>query len=441
MAENISKFLADSTQYYNDRVNSEIERNRKSNFSIAIIDKNGHLATDEYKVTATLDHIDFNFGANIFMLGEYDTEAKNKQYEEEFLKLFNAATIPLYWSGTEPREGYLRYDADSPRDQYRRPPADYVVDYCEKHDLKMKGHPLFWHEFLPKWIPSNYEILKRYIIKRFEEISERYAGRVPLFDVVNEPSRIFDVYMRDRYKGCNVIVPEDDYCVWLFHLARQYFPANKLILNDTVEASFTDFRGKYSGYYLNIKDLLGKGVPIDEIGLQCHCGAMGPTNVYNAERFLTVLDTYADLGKPINISEIAIPSKIDNVENEALQAEAVERLYKAAFSHEAVTGITWWNLPDDGIAATNRVAGNENIPSVGLIAPDYHEKESYKRLYRLIREEWTTTETDKTDTGILRFRGFYGRYKITLEKNGEAPRTFTLDFSKNTLLAQTIWLY
>ncbi len=440
MAENISKHLADSFAYYDSRVDKEIERNRKGDLSIVLIGKDGNPSNEKYKITATLDCIDFNFGANIFMLGEYEDQIKNAKYEEKFLKLFNAATVPLYWSGTEPREGYLRYDADTPRDQYRRPPADLVVDYCKKHNLKMKGHPLFWHEFLPKWLPTNYEMLKPYIVKRFEEIAERYAKCIPLFDVVNEPSRIFDVYMRDRYKDCNAIVPEDDYCVWLFALARQYFPAAKLILNDTVEASFTDFRGKYSGYYLNIKDLLGRGVPIDEIGLQCHCGAMGPANVYNSERLLAVLDTYAELGKPINISEIAIPSKIDNVENEALQAEAAERLYKAAFSHAAVTGVTWWNLPDDGIIASKRVAGNENIPSVGLIATDYHEKESYKRLYRLIREEWTTAVSDSITSGVMRFRGFYGKYKITLEKDGDAPRTFTLDFAKNSPTVQRIWL-
>ena len=61
----------------------------------------------------------------------------------------------------------------------------------------------------------------------FAEISERYAGCVERFDVVNEPSRIYDVYMRDRAsRDAAYLLPEDDYCVWMFNLARQYFPAN-----------------------------------------------------------------------------------------------------------------------------------------------------------------------------------------------------------------------
>jgi hypothetical protein len=41
--------------------------------------------------------LDFHFGCNIFMLGEYDSPEKNKLYEEKFTALFNTATLPLYW--------------------------------------------------------------------------------------------------------------------------------------------------------------------------------------------------------------------------------------------------------------------------------------------------------------------------------------------------------
>lgn len=164
--------------------------------------------------------------------------------------------------------------------------------------------------------------------------------------------------MRDRARGGSFPLPKDDYCLWLFNLARQLFPSNTLILNDTVGASFHEFRGKYSGYYLNIKDLLSRGARIDEIGMQCHLGDHGGENVCNGERLCNVLDTFAALGKPINISEISIPSEFDGVVDEDLQAEAAEQLYKICFSHPAVTGLTWRNLPDDGVAATKqRMAG------------------------------------------------------------------------------------
>ena len=172
--------------------------------------------------------------------------------------------------------------------------------------------------------------------------------------------------------------------------------------------------GKYSGYYLNIKDLLSRGVPIDEIGMQCHLGDRGGENVYNGERLYNVLDTYASLDRPINISEISIPSVIEGEKDEDLQALAAEQLYKICFSHPALSGITWWNLTDDGVLTTKRKAGDENLPSTGLIDGSYNEKPAYKALHRLIHEEWTTNETLTTSTGSVRFRGFYGKYEITV---------------------------
>lgn len=422
-----------------ERAERDIERNRKGSFELVFLYKDGK-CPEKAKVHAKLKRIDFNFGANIFMLGEYDDSERNKLYGEKFCKLFNSASIPLYWEGTEPQQGYLRYAKGTKRDVYRRPPADEMEEFCLAHGLRMKGHPLFWHEFVPKWLPDDYRDLKPLIVKRFSEIAERYKDTVESFDVVNEPSRIYDVYMRDRRnheRKC--IVPEDDYCLWMFDLARKYFPSNKLILNDTMEASFMEFRGKYSGYYLNIKDLLSRGAQIDEIGLQCHVGDWGPENLYNSEILYNILDTYASLGKTMNISEIGIPSVFEGETDEELQALAAERLYKACFSHPNMTGITWWNLPDDGILTTKRVAGAENLPSTGLIDENYNEKAAYKALDRLINKEWTTDVVTEASEGTAAFRGFYGEYEITVT-DGDKSIVKNIKLNKNMSKVQKIVL-
>lgn len=425
MTENkVYQYIKDGESAFSARADRDIERNRKGDFELVISDAEGNPVKGA-KVNVRMTQIDFNFGANIFMLGEYDTDEQNRRYEEEFCKLFNSAAVPLYWEGTEPTRGYLRYSTDTKRDCYRRPPADAVRDFCRDRGLRMKGHPLFWHEFVPHWLPDDFNELKPFIVKRFEEISERYAKDFERFDVVNEPSRIYDVYMRDRRNPrAKCIVPDDNYLPWIFGLADRLFPTNTLILNDTVGASFEEFRGKYSGFYLNIASLLDRGVRIDEIGMQCHLGGNGPKNVYNSEILYDVLDTYAVLGKPINISEISIPSNFDGVADEELQALAAERLYKTCFSHESVTGITWWNLPDDGVLTTKRVAGNENLPSTALIDGDYNEKPAYKTLDRLINREWTTNVTVNTNEfGIASFRGFYGKYDITIADGKNESKT------------------
>lgn len=224
MTENrIYQYIKDGESTFSARADRDIEQNRKGNFELLISDADGNPVKGA-NVRARMTQIDFNFGANIFMLGEYDTEEQNKRYEEEFCKLFNSAAVPLYWEGTEPQQDRLRYNADTKRDCYRRPPADAVRDFCLKHGLRMKGHPLFWHEFVPHWLPDNFNELKPLIVKRFEEIAERYARDFECFDVVNEPSRIYDVYMRDRRNpNAKCIVPDDNYLPWIFGLADRLF--------------------------------------------------------------------------------------------------------------------------------------------------------------------------------------------------------------------------
>ena len=422
MEKEIYRHIRAGEDYVRDRADADIERNRKGLFEL-ILCEGGKPLTGDVRAELRQTGIDFNFGANIFMLNQYDADAQNRLYEREFMKIFNSAAIPLYWEGTEPRQGELRYSADTPNDLYRRPPADIVADFCEANGIRMKGHPLFWHEFIPEWLKKyTFTEIKYLVEKRFAEIAERYSKRCERFDVVNEPSRIYDVYMSSRAGSWSYMLPEDDYCLWMFDLARRYFPANTLILNDTVGASFHEFRGKYSGYYLNIKDLLSRGAKIDEIGMQCHLGDRGGENVYNGERLYNVLDTYACLGKPINISEISIPSKIQGENDEELQALAAEQLYKICFSHPALTGITWWNLPDDGVLTTKRKAGDENLPSTGLIDGDYNEKAAYKALDRLINTEWRTDETLCTSTGVAKFKGFYGSYELTVTAGDKVYR-------------------
>lgn len=436
--QEISSYIRDGIAVLSRRTNRDIEKNRKNNFTIVIKTKDGDVLND-VDVKLTLKKHDFDFGANIFMLGQYDEDRTNNLYEKEFLKIFNTAVVPLYWEGTEPKQNFLRYSSKAISEMYRRPPVDYVIDFCKKNDIRTKGHVLLWHEFVPRWLPEDYSDIKPFIVKRFKEIGERYSDIIQSFDVVNEPSRIYDVYMRDRYRGAKCFLPEEGYIKWAFDLARRYFPSNKLILNDTVGASFHEFRGIYSGYYLNIKDLLSHGVDIDEIGMQCHLGGAGGENVYNAERFYNVLDTYALLGKTINISEISIPSEIDGVLCEDLQEEAAVQLYKVAFSHPAVTGIIWWNMTDDGVMVTKRKAGDENMPSTGLIDKNYNEKKAYKALCNLINNEWKTKLTTKINDGILQFNGFYGTYDVEFMYDGRVHKE-KIKFIKGSKAVKYIYL-
>jgi hypothetical protein len=90
-----------------------------------------------------------------------------------------------------------------------------------------------------------------------------------------------------------------------------------------------------------------------------------------------------------------------------------------------MAGITWWNLGDGtAVKGENRALG-------GLVDENLAPKESYCTLDRLINREWKTRLSAKTDAqGVLRFRGFYGKYAVKVTA-GDKTQEFSIDLSKS----------
>lgn len=94
MKEKLESYLKESEEIYRTRTDRDIEQNRKGSFELILTDTHGK-PLENCTVTAEMTALDFNFGCNIFMLGEYDSPEKNRLYEEKFTALFNTATLPL----------------------------------------------------------------------------------------------------------------------------------------------------------------------------------------------------------------------------------------------------------------------------------------------------------------------------------------------------------
>lgn len=420
----IRKNMEIGKEYYLARADRDIEKNRKGDFNITITKYGKPL--DGAEVSYKLKKIDFDFGCNIFMLDQYEDKNQQDTYLKQWKNLFNTAVVPLYWEGTEPEKGRLRYTKDTANDVYRRPPAGRVVEYCKENGIALKGHPLFWHEIIPKWLPESWDELMPLIEKRFKEISELFSDDISVFDCVNEPARIWDMTHEHRSDGYKMIAPPDGYLEQVFALGKKYFSDNELILNEATGAAICEFKGIYGGYYQLIERLLNQGLKIDRVGLQCHIGDSDYfKNVFNAERFYGVLDGYSKLGKPLVLSEIGL-----STDDEELQAEATEQLYKICFSIDKMSGIFWWNLDDNGILTQkDRNAVGENLPFAGLCR-NGREKPVYKVLDHLINHEWTTVGESILKDGKCDFRGFYGSYEITV-KDGANTKIFYADYLKN----------
>lgn len=411
------------------RIESNIEKYRKGDAALTVVDKNGKPVANATVVIQQKTH-EFKFGCNLFALHQLPTPELNSKYESAFTSLFNFATIPFYWEGLEPQKDSLRFKEGS-APIWRRPPPDEMVKWCKDHNILIKGHPMLYikSKFLPSWIPKNDpEGLKSLAAKHMAQLSERYGDDVAIWDVVNEEVA--------RLKNPKVwhAAPKD-YLAWAFQKADSLFPARtKLLINDETITSHDSTQE----YVDMVAGLLRRNIRVDGIGIQFH--------MHYAEKFLKgeyfppakMHEAYQKLSvfnKPLWVTEITIHGTGENGPRK--QGKIVENIYKLWFSEPNMKGITWWNFADGTAYNT------ENASLGGILDSNMNPKPAYVALDRLINHEWRTNVTLKTDAnGIVKFRGFHGGYSVKATTAGQksaAAQSFELS-SGNQLNKATIVL-
>lgn len=425
--KNILEFFESQKSFYEKKVSEGIEQNRKGNARIQIFDKNGSIIPFA-NIKITQKTHEFRFGANIFMLDELETTEKNEKYKRYFADVFNMATLPFYWDALEPEQGKPRYAKNSPK-IYRRPPTDLCIEFCESYGIEPREHALAYDLFFPKWLyDADVDETKRALEKRYAEISERYGAKIPTIEVTNEMK--WDHGKTKFYESPNFIE-------WCFKLAEKYFPQNQLVCNEWTHLCWEDQCLPTDAYYAYIKSNLLKGARIDAIGMQYHL--MYPADkeyektrlTLNPENLYKHMDLYATFHKPLQITEITIPSYSWNKEDEEIQAEVLEKLYSVWFSHPNVEQIVYWNLvdgyahlwesdPQKIAASQGNMSIGENYYHGGLLRFDLSPKPAYYKLKELTQKIWHTEESLSTDkNGIVEFRGFYGKYDVEISVNGQ----------------------
>lgn len=411
------------------RIEDGIEKNRKSDATLTILDSAGNPVADA-EIRITQKSHEFLFGCNIFVLGQM--KEKNAAYEKAFLKLFNFATAAFYWDDLEPEPGKPRF-AEGSSYIWRRPPPDRVVAFGKKHALTLKGHPLVWHNRAhnPSWMPKNPDELKQRYLQRFQEIAERYAKDIPIWDGVNESlvcSADYPLFSAEN----RTHVP---YVPWAFTEQQKLFrPENQLMINDIT--AFNWPANTSNRLHQQCTKLLDDGIGIEGIGFQFHFFSRKSLDGYlNGDRCDpgTLLDTYemfAKFGLPLWVTEITIGSAGDD--GLAIQERVVRDIYRVWFASPKMAGITWWNL-GDGTAY-----GNEGVAGGGLADRDFNPKPAYKALDQLINHDWKTNLEIKSGAdGNVNFRGFHGRYEIQVTADGKTKK-FEMTVGANGPVNETL---
>jgi len=323
------------------------------------------------------------------------------QFAEQWLGLFNTATLPFYWGSYEPARGA----PDAAR-------LTRTARWLTERGIVVKGHPLVWHTVQPSWLLGlDLDEVERLLRERVRHLAGGFAGLIDIWDAINEA-----VIMPVFANGDNAITPlaRDRGRIAMVRLAfeeaRAANPAATLVLNDFDLSS---------AYECLIEGVLEAGIQVDAIGLQTHMhqGYRGE------EEIGAMLDRFARYGLPLHLTETTLvsghlmPSDIVDLndyqipewpttpEGEERQADEIVRHYRSLVAHPAVRAINYWGLTD---------RGSWLGAPVGLIRADGTRKPSYDALSALIKGEWWLPPTEmRTDAGgSLTVRGFHGDYTV-----------------------------
>ena len=438
----ILDLFEEQKDFWEARVASGIEQHRKGDGMIKLVDKNGKPLSG-VKVKLKQKSHQFRFGANIFMLDELETEEKNEAYKKAFADVFNMATLPFYWDTLEPERGKPRYAKDSPK-VYRRPAPDLCIEFCEKHGIEPREHALAYDTFFPQWLnDASDEEVKRELERRYAEISERYADKIPTIEVTNE--------LENCPKTKFFVAP--DFVEWCFKTAEKYFPNNQLVINERTRLAWEDVCRVTDKYYAYTEANILKGARIDAIGMQYHLfhrreeEYAKTRKTLNPQLLYRHMDLYSNFGKPLQVTEVTVPAYSWEAEDEAIQAEIIEKLYSIWFSHPNVEQIIYWNLvdgyahfwdPDPAkiAASQGNMTIGENYYHGGLLRFDLSPKPAYLKIKELTQERWHTEAEVITDaSGCADFRGFYGDYEVSV---GNDTQTVSLLKNKENVHTLTV---
>jgi len=169
-------------------------------------------------------------------------------------------------------------------------------------------------------------------------VMTHFRGRVSAWDVVNEA-------LNDDGTPRNCLwqrVIGDDWVEQAFRFARSADPGAKLFYNET-RADVPN--PKYEATLNMVRDLRGRGVPVDGVGLQFHLGLPLPTSAQVEE----AIRRLGELGVDVHISEMDVPISGwgGTLERKlARQAEAYRAVAAACYAQPACFRITTWGFTD-----------------------------------------------------------------------------------------------
>jgi endo-1,4-beta-xylanase len=240
--------------------------------------------------------------------------------------------------------GHLRPEAD----QFQTGDAEAILAFANPDDTPVHGHALAWNESRPDWLMKLSTAEKRKALDRHvDETVAHFAGRLPSWNVVNEPFWPGHGLAGDFRDGPWLQAFGPGYVTRAFKRAQAADPKARLVLNEAMAEAWTEDGGRVRSGLLRLVDTLqDAGVRLDAIGLQGH---LQPGKPYDDAGFADFLHQLGERKIDLMITELDVDDSAfpDDVSaRDAAVAARYRDFLTAVLGVPAVTTVITWQLAD-----------------------------------------------------------------------------------------------
>lgn len=310
------------------------------------------------------------FGSNTLPIKKIDPVKGLKDYYKDYFAM-GVAVSPRSLKTDESQLVLQQYNSMTPENAMKMGPihpfeneyfwdhADSIAAFAKRHQLKLRGHALVWHNQTPAWLftengqPVSKEVLLKRIKDHITTVVKRYKGTIYAWDVVNEAiSDAPGEFYRNSlfYKICG-----EEFIAKAFQWAHEADPDALLFYNDYNEIDPI----KREKMFKLVKDLKAAGIPIHGVGLQAHWAINEPTEA----QLDSTLKRFGELGLNVQITEldVSVYPKEHNARNrqsqdnnqdftpdrERQQVAAYDMYFRLFRKYKTIiSAITFWNISD-----------------------------------------------------------------------------------------------
>jgi len=319
---------------------------------------------------------------------------RREAYVGSLLDAFDFVTVPIPWRQIEPKEQQPEWEA-----------VDEWVELLTRRRVPIKASPLvaFNEQNLPDWLyiwEHDFDTVRQLVYEHAKRVFERYGKFVSAWDVISgiHAENSFNFNFEQLMELTRVVAtaakqsaPRATAIIDLIAPWGEYFARNQRTIPPILYADMCS----------------QSGINFDAIGLQFYFGlAREGMYVRDMLQISAMLDRFANLGKPLHLTAVQVPSAVSPDEadawsgqidiarggewhqpwNEQTQSLWLRDFLNIALSKPFVETITWRDLAD---------AGPHYLPHGGLLRKNLAPKPAFHELASVRAESSGSTVIDQ----------------------------------------------